>query len=84
MGGLSTKSESPGTQMQAPAITRSPNTQFAPTWEVCGASDRARLVHWVGWPVGVSDDLRAKLHVFGETEAAWGSRSSTGRENLRP
>lgn len=60
------------------------DTQLAPTWEVCGASARDMLVHWAGWPVGVSEDLRAKLHVLGETEAAWGSRSSTARENLRP
>lgn len=60
------------------------DTQLAPTWEVCGASDRDMLVHWAGWPVGVSEDLRAKLHVLGETEAAWGSRSSTARENFRP
>lgn len=75
---------SEGGRMGLQKWSTSTDTQFAPTREVCGASARARLVHWVGWPVGVSEDLRAKLHVFGETEAAWGSRSSTGRENLRP
>lgn len=60
------------------------DTQLAPTCDECGASARDMLVHCVGWPVGVSEDLRAKLQVLGDTEAAWGSRSSTGRLNWRP